>query len=329
MQVDLHASRSIAILLPLASSVVYVLGALLLKRAADLGADVWRTVRACNCTTALLFLPLLARGDPFPVWTLWWQPVAVAVLFMAGQVFSLMALNRGDVSVATPVLGLKIPMVALLTTALLGERIGLRLWLAALMSSTAIALLNATRPHPHQRVGATILLATVAAGAYALFDVLVQKWASAWGTGNFLPILMACAAGMSIILRPRAGVLGAPGINGAMAKNADRTRSVPARAHTDPAAATGTGAATMAVRAGAVCFALQALMFVMAIAIYRQATVANVLYGSRGLWSVLAVWLIGHWFSNREQDHGPRILLRRLAGAILMFAAIWIVLTPA
>ena len=50
------------------------------------------------------------------------------------------------------------------------------------------------------------------------------------------------------------------------------------------------------------------------------------LYSSRGLWSVLAVWGVGHWFSNREQHLGSRVLVWRLLGAILMMAAIMLVL---
>ena len=87
--------------------------------------------------------------------------------------------------------------------------------------------------------------------------------------------------------------------------------------------------ATGWVAGGAACFALQGLMFVSSIAIYRQATVANVLYSSRGLWSVVAVWGIGHWFANREQHHGARILVWRFVGAILLMAALLMVLLGA
>src|SRR5260221_11766828 len=79
------------------------------------------------------------------------------------------------------------------------------------------------------------------------------------------------------------------------------------------------------VAGGAVCLALQAIMIVSSIALYGQATVANVLYSSRGLWSVLAVWLVGHWFANREREHSRRILVWRLLGATLLMAAILMV----
>ena len=65
-------------------------------------------------------------------------------------------------------------------------------------------------------------------------------------------------------------------------------------------------------------------MFVSSISIYRQVTSANVLYSSRGLWSV-AVCAIGHWFANREQQLGARVLAWRLIGAVLLMAAILMV----
>ena len=189
------------LLLPLISAIGYVIGALLLKRASDLGADVWRSTRIINYTQALMAAPLWLLGGTIQSSSLWWQPAIGGLLFFAGQVFTLLALTTGDVSVATPVLGVKILLVALLSTLLIGDPIGARLWTAAALSSVAIALLNISPGQSHRRVGTTILLAAIGAGAYACFDVLVQKWSPVWGTGRFLPIVMACGAAYSLPLR--------------------------------------------------------------------------------------------------------------------------------
>ena len=82
-------------------------------------------------------------------------------------------------------------------------------------------------------------------------------------------------------------------------------------------------------RRGRRLFAVQGLTFITSISIYRHATTANVLYSSRGLWSVVAVWGIGHWFANREQHLGARVLAWRLVGAILLMAALLMVLVEA
>ncbi len=284
----------------------YVVGALLLKRASDLGADVWRTARITNYLSAAAAMLLLPLGGTIPSSALWWHPPMTALLFFAGQIFTLLALNIGDVSIATPVLGLKILLVAVLAAVLIGDPISARLWTAAALSTVAIALLNISRGHSHRRMGTTIALAALGATSYACFDVLVQKWSLAWGTGRFLPITMACAAVFSLPLRR----FEAPGTTPAAGTP---------RRHSNPAY-------TPWLAAGAVCFAIQGLMFVSTVSIYRQVTSANVLYSSRGLWSVVGVWAIGHWFANREQQLGPRVLVWRLVGAILLMAAILMVL---
>lgn len=283
--------------LPLFAAIVYVVAALLLKRASDLGADVWRSTRIINYTQALMAVPFWLLGGTIPPSSLWWQPVIAGLLFFAGQAFTLLALTTGDVSVATPVLGLKIVLVALLSVVLIGDPIGARLWTSAALSSVAITLLNLSPGHSHRRVARTIVLAALGAAAYASFDVLVQKFSPVWGTGRFLPLAMACGAAYSLAL-PK----GRPEI--------DRE----SRPYTSWLAA------------GAMCFAIQGLMFMSAVSIYRQVTSANVLYSSRGLWSVVGVWAVGHWFTNREQHLGARVLAWRLIGAILLLAAIVMVL---
>ncbi len=285
--------------LPLISAIAYVVGALLLKRASDLGAGVWRTARITNYLTALASLVLIVFGGVIPASAEWWHAPFAALLFYGGQILTLLALNTGDVSVATPVLGLKIVLVAVLVTVLIGDPISARLWTAAALSSVAIALLNLSPGHSHRRVGTTIALSALGATSYACFDVLVQKWSPAWGTGSFLPIVMTCAALYSLPLRRFDAAVRTPGPS-------DR-------------------AYMPWLLAGATCFAVQGLTFITSVSIYRHATVANVLYSSRGLWSVVAVWAIGHWFENREQHLGAKVLAWRFIGAILLMAAILMV----
>jgi hypothetical protein len=67
-------------------------------------------------------------------------------------------------------------------------------------------------------------------------------------------------------------------------------------------------------------------MFVSTVAHWGHAAPANVLYSSRGLWTVLLVWAFGHWVKSREQHLGRRVLTWRLSGAFLMMSAIVLVL---
>jgi drug/metabolite transporter (DMT)-like permease len=288
----------LAVFLPLVSAILFVFAALMLKRASDLGADVWRTTRVTNYITAAVAIPLWLLGGTVPEPGLWWEPPVAALFFFAGQVFTLLALNKGDVSVATPVLGIKIVLVALLTAVLIGEPLGAQLWTAATLSSGAIALLNVGPSHAHRRVGLTILLAAGGAIAYATFDVLVQKFSATWGTGRFLPIAMTCGA-----------IYSAP-LQLFESKNRQPPGAPQARW----------------LAAGSTLLAVQGMMFIVAVSFYRQVTSANVLYSSRGLWSVVGVWAVGHWFANRERHLGARVLVWRFIGALMLMAAILMVL---
>ncbi len=284
------------LLLPFSSSLLYAVAALLLKRAAVLGAGVVRTMAVVNGLTAVAFLCVLPFGGTVRVGDLW-QPVVVGLLFVAGQTTTFLALKAGDVSVATPVMGIKTVLVAGLATVVLADRPPWQLWAAALLSVTAIVLLNASGGG-RTRVVVTSLWALAAAGCYSCFDVLVQKWSPAWGAGRFLPIMAAAAALPALAAWP---VFGEPRTTG--------------------------GAAWPWLLGGAGVMAVQAVLLTAALAVFGDATAVNVVYSARGLWAVVAVWAVGGWFRNDERLLGRRVLGARLCGAAVMTAAIVVALT--
>jgi drug/metabolite transporter (DMT)-like permease len=302
------------LLLPLTSSVVYVAAALSLKRASVHGAGVWRSTFVMNLAVALCFSLMLLDRRPGTGPMVWWQPAVIGTLFVGGQALTMIALSRGDVSVATPVMGTKVIFVAFFVTLIVGDRLIADYWVSAGMSAVGIALLNlggggsnagggegdapvevgaaATGRHPHLLL--TIVASLSAAACYALFDVLVRKWAGAWGVGRLLPAVMACASLMSLGLWPAfEGPLGA----------VPRTARGP-------------------LLLGSALIGVQALLLVRTLGLYPDTTRINVVYNSRGLWSVLAVWLVGHWWGNTERHAGRAVLAWRLGGAALLLGAI-------
>ena len=292
-----------AFLLPLLAALGYVGAALSLKRASDLGAGLWHSAFACNVLAGILFQGLLLLGGPGQPLSMWWQPLLLAVLFLTGQILTLFSLQKGDVSVATPVLGLKIILVALFTTLLIGQSLSPALWAAAVLSTAGIAALNHTGARKagaasKAKAKTTILSAGGAAICYAMCDVLLQKWAPAWGGGRFLPLAM--------------------GMMGLLSLGMMRLFPSPLLALPRPALRWLGG--------GGVVFVLQSMLFATVIAHWGQATASNVIYSSRGLWSVVAVALLGQWFRSSEQSLGGAILRWRLGGAALMFTAILLVL---
>jgi drug/metabolite transporter (DMT)-like permease len=291
-------SFPVHLLLPLVSSFLYVLGILLVKRASDLGVGVWRTTFVANVVMAFVCAPLwLVSGVGLP-WEWIWQPMLVAGLLLVGQVTGFYALSRGEVSVATPVLGVKVILVALWTTWVLEDDVPVRLWLAAGMSTVAVGLLGYRGGVGQRRTGLTVVCALVTAWVFALFDVLVQKWSPAWGSSRFLPLLAFLVALYSLVL---VRFFSAP------------LRAVPRE-----------GWSWLLFGAGVL--AVQSVIFIFAVARFGDATAANVVYNLRGMWTVLAVWWVGHWFLNREQQLARAVLGRRLAAAALMSSSILLVL---
>lgn len=288
------------IVLPLLGALVFTFSALLLKRASALGVGLWRTAFVCNGLSAVLFSALLAFGGPPVRVDLLWQPLCLALCLFAGMLAQFLALEKGDVSVAVPVLGLKVVAVALVTPLLTNDRTDARLWAAVLLSATGIAVLNrkqdGRRPH---NVGITLLSAGFAAASFGLFDVLVQRWGPAWGAGRLLPIVYGMNGVLSLLLIPKFRA---------------------------PLSTLPRSAWKWLLPAGAT-LGVQSILFVGAVAVYGKATMANVIYSARGLLSVVAVWLVGHWFSNAEQGLGRRTLAWRLLGAALMLSAIILVVT--
>jgi drug/metabolite transporter (DMT)-like permease len=286
-------------ILSLAAALLYVAAALSLKRSAEAGAGLWHSSFVSNVVAAIAFQCLLPFGGRWQPIETWHQPLLVAVLYIAGQVLALWSLQRGDVSIATPVLGIKILLVALFTTIIARQTVSWQLWVAAGLSTAGIICLNHSGAHKTRHgVAVTIGTAAGAAVAFAVFDVLVQKWSPAWGIGRFLPATIGLVGLLSIPM-----VLKFPSPYRALSRPAKRW-----------------------LAGGSVLLAAQSLLFVSSLGQFGEATASNVVYSSRGAWSVAAVALLGRWLQSSETNLGRSILWWRFSGALLMFAAILLLL---
>ena len=282
----------LAYLLPFLASLIYVVAALFFKQASERGAGVLRSTALTNLFCGVAFNTLWWLGGQIPQPAPWGQPALVGAIFLAGQLLGFAAIKLGDVSVATPVMGIKVILVALLVTLLIGTPVKPVLWAAAGLCSVGIVLLGrgGTGSTPGRALWG-VVFGLLSAAAFALFDVLVQKWSPAWGAGRFLPTMMSFVALYSVVLL---AVL------------------------RQPLRGPGGGA----LWAGAACMSTQAVLLITSLALFNKATTINIVYSARGLWSVLAVWLVGSWFGNQERDRGASVLRGRLAGAALLMSAI-------
>lgn len=284
----------LAVLIPLLSAMIYPLGTLSLKRALERGADMWGGMAVNYWVMALVFFlvaPLESRPVP---WELWWQPALVGVFSFLGQLFAYRAVAIGDLTIATPAMGSKVLLVALFTELLLGQQVPLAWWVSAALAFAAVLLLQAGVQGSKGHMRLTLALSLLAATFFSLGDVLIQRFAPAWGPFHFVPAFAAVTAVLSLSLLPaaRRPLLGYP------------------------------AAAWLWLLPGVLLLSLQALGLTLAIGLFGEATLANIVYSSRGLWNFLFIWYGGHLFGNREREAGAAIMVKRLIGAALIFIAI-------
>lgn len=149
-------------------------------------------------------------------------------------------------------------------------------------------------------------------------DVLIQTWASGFGTFNFLSMLFAALAVESLLVLPLLGFRARPG-----------TEDLPILRAAAASLAAPRGAWRWIALATALS-AIQAVLVAGSIARWRDAAGVNVVYGTRGLWSLALVWWAGSWFGNAERrESGPRVLAARALGAALILSAVVLALRSA
>lgn len=287
----------LSILIPLLCAILYPLGTLLMKRALEKGVDLWTGLAVNYWAMALVFLAVIPFESRAIPWHLWYQPMVMGLMSFLGQGCALKGVASGDLTIATPALGSKVLLVALLTETMLSEKVPLTWWIAAAFSFAAVFFLQAGAPSARRRTAVTLGYSVAAAAFFSLGDVLIQKWAPRWGAFHFLPAMALASAVYSLALLPL------------------MRKPLPA--------IQGGGGKWLA--AGAFLLGTQSLLLTAVIGILGQATLVNIVFSSRGMWNFLIIWFMGHWFRNREREAGSKVMAARLAGAGLMFAAIVLV----
>jgi len=246
------------LVLPLIAAIAFASGSLVFKRAFAEGATLSHAVVLNNVVLGILFLPLMAL-DPTPIpWDRIHLPCLTAASFVTGHLLNVAALRAGDVSVATPLLGVKVVFVALIARFAFGWPLSTGQLVAAGLTSAGVLVTGLTDLKPGGRAG--------------------RSRPEADG----LPLLRAALVSLSA---PRG--------------------------------------AWRWIALATTLSAIQAVLVAGTIAVWRDAAGVNVVYGTRGLWSLALVWWAGSWFGNAERrDSGPSVLAARAIGAALILSAV-------
>ncbi len=279
---------------------IYALGAILGKRAMELGAGQMRTIILSNLMLAVFFIPHFFFSEGFPTLREWFTGACLAMIFLLGQTLLFRALRAGDASLVSPLMGVKSILVAFLLVlfGLSPNPIDLRTWLAAILATFAVALIGwpARRRIGSQSPWPGMVLALSSAAAFSLLDSLFPHFSHQSDPMRMLFCVFGSLGFLTLILLPwkEEPLLrrGAP---------CDRW-----------------------VWASALLIAGQAVLMSSAIAFFRVPTEVNIVYSCRGLWTVLLVLWIGRRLNLNEGALSVWVKLRRMLGSILL--AIGIVL---
>jgi len=289
----------IYLFLALIAALAYGVGSIFNKQAMTEGCGVFRVFAAMTWTTTAILVPFVFLTTTAAPWHQLHQPVLATLCWLGGASLWMTALRTGDVSLVAPVAGMKPVFNALLTALLLGAALSPAIWAAC--GLTALALL-VMRP-PAKKGGTPFMktagLMTGAVFCYALCDVCLQKWANGWGALRFTGLMFLMASSLMFTLIPRFGL-------------PYRELTRPARRH---------------LKTGMLIAALPGVCMGLAIGRYGHAPEVNVVYSSHALWSVLLVWAFGRHIGNLEHTAGHHVMLRRLAGALILLTAIILIIS--
>ncbi len=273
----------------LGAALLYALGYLELKGSMHHGATSKRVNIFSNYAMAAWSLPLALLPIFFPKQFLF-QPnwhaalaaVAAGAALFIGRICTVKALAKADLSISAPLLGAKTVLVALFSILLLHIPVGWHLLTAAGLTVIALTLLQVGPDHNKHHRRAAVGWAMGASILFALVDVLTQGYARTSGVAFFQPVMFVVLAAMTPLL--------------------GSTPPSP-----EPA--------KKCLLIGGAVIGFQAPLVIMLIGLFGQATLINILYATRTIWSVA----VDAW---KGEGNAREFWIARLGGASLLLAAI-------
>lgn len=277
--------------LPLIAALLHpVLGRSIQRGTRD-GVGLSVLVGMANVFTAVVFL-LYLRPDLSASWS-WLDALALAngVLFFFGQYFSIRSMKAGDIVVHSSALGFKILVVALCALAVGLEGGRPYLLPAAVLACVSVFLVAGGNLAGWREHRITVGLTLLACLFFGVNDFFTGWRASELGSARWLSLMMGASAIMSLgLLASRRGAIAA--------LTAGQWKWIPAVGLT---------------------LGVQALLVNIAFSHFKEPTLSNVAYSTRGLIAVAFLYVLG------ERKRGLT-LVKQIVGAVLMLLALYLAL---
>jgi drug/metabolite transporter (DMT)-like permease len=278
----------------------YALAATLSKFVLAKGVGILRINFVMNWVFVAVFAFLLFRHEGAVPWGQLHTPVLTGSLFFLGQVFTFAAIRFGDVSLQTPIMGTKAVFAVILAVVLGTETINTSMAVAAVVSMLGVAFLGFSGDGV-ERVGRTLTLALLSSFFFAGSDTMVGFYASDFGVPLFLFLAILVNALLSTCLVPffSASIFEIPRSSWPL------------------------------LLLASLLMAGQAVLLNTTLGTYQNVAAINVIYSTRGLWSVvLGALSLRFLLGQKGSASSQRIFILRMTGALLMCAAIAILFIP-
>jgi len=289
---------AIGVILGLASGLAHSLGFIFSRRfVTQTHHGMWRLLvlgQIMMGTICAMALPLIWSRQIPPIGTYIMPLMGWVICYLLGQILVFAALRRADASRISPLLALKIVVLAMFTVLILGDRLSPLQWSAVLVAVSAAFVLNYSGV---QIAGRSILAAMLACVAFALSDLNIVELVGRLGV---LGKARAAMWGVSLgtVICGLVGLAAAPLLGKGAWRDAGKAMPY------------------------AICW-LAGVALIFACFAYVGALFGNILQSTRGLFSiVIGAQLARLGLVHLEGRTSRSVFVRRLAAATMMVLAI-------
>lgn len=282
--------------LPLIAAVIYAVASMLLKKGLDLGAHPGWAFHINNIAGMLCFLPMMLFQKTPVDWAHWYHPALTGVMFFVGSWFTFAAMRQGHVSLVTPLLGSKVIFAAIGIVLFIGSGMNAMLWTAAGLTTAGIFLMGVTdmQTPPGKRLAGPVTMALISAMLFAFSDALIQKWAGSFGRQAFLVTQSTVCGSLSLVAS-----LFSPSLPKLNWNSAAKWAAL-----------------------GSLSIGIQSLFMGSALGLFDDVLRVNIVYATRGMWSLMVVAWLGPLLAVHERKQSGKGYGLRVMAALLLLTAV-------
>lgn len=283
----------------LVAALGYAASMLLVKRAYQGGIRPYQYLIAASFFQLIIYGVILGFAEFPGDFSEMGLLILGAFVFIGAQALTVLAVYHGDASIQTPVMGAKVIFVSLLNVSVLSASLTTDMWIGTIGAATAVFLLGWSRRSGGHPTLPGVLLALGSALLFACSDILIVYASEGLDPLFVVSFIMASSALVMLLSLPfvKSSHFRIP--RGALPW----------------------------LLSGSAVFVGQTVIFGLALAFFRTPTLINIMFSTRGIWSLVLLLLFGQLIGIHEAGIERGATTLRVLGAIVMTVAVVVVLT--